>query len=873
MSDAEDDVEWVYEEEEYEEYEEAEELEEYDGVADGHGVNLVIPQNPSPPTNAVQQWIQSPSAMPHTLPSVMSMAQPTTSNGNMGEELAPAQSDAEGKLMGKMLDRAYKFEDYEPRRDGWLADVATEIFISTFFKVYFGFFLFTAGVMIGFIFVDWICTTVYFAFSPPGDGVAFVQSFGIISCFFFLSIAMVAAVCMWLDVVKIFVSHSRGDSDLWRISHRRFSTFAQLCCGMCGGSQKDARRERQRLARERQTQPSPWLLYLALIFLVLVFPIFYALISAASQKKSVLYFGQQLVFVTTITVSVILVLLYIWFNARAYMMKVRAVKNRRNEDLSKTIVVDKDGKEKKAKNHWYRSQILLEEFGLDTRTLRWSIVAIPVGLTPIFAINVAMALDGESSNNNAAWVATVLVMCCVLLLIQQVAEARRGHRAVFITLVFIAIYVVLGVVGCAVTGYPASIAVILISFVACQGSLIRKHDHTLTRKEICELLEIPLEMKEDVGSRSSRFDTFLCAGRNTFFALFECFDIHTIFGYRHPKVVEHERALRRQRIGLRSDFKTLMGFWGIVGVFYFFVILIGKACVEKNTSVVSAVGSVGAVDGTTNFPLCKVPIVPVARFTRDLTIVDMAMLAVLSNSFGTDRDVDYATWFSDTPTLRRVYPTVSLFASSALSWEHFADSTTDSHIIVARGSNRGYHWAQHIFTWGEALAFQFASILSPQLVAWDLSDKRNFVKGIGFLKGSYSTDWLPTHRLEEYVSQVRTTSSPNATIVIVGTGFAGGYAKIVAGRLGMTYVSFNAPGVELSWKLFGLNGFSSKSIDVVSQGSLISSVDVQTKEGLLHTIPCSEDSANKCSQMIYTLRTILNGCGDAQGRRLGLTDL
>ena len=813
-------------------------------------------QQPQPPMTQTQPRVVQPSRPREDPPPVI------VTSDNVAENLRPAQTKEEADQLRSILDRTYAFEDYEPRRNGWLADVSTEIFVSRGFKVYLGVLYLSGGCLVSCMLLAWLTAVLCAMFAPPASENSFAQSFGLLSLFIFMSLTAASVFCAWTDALKQLWEAQRTDKTLWGMHHPIFKSFARLCCRMCddGDEAVARRRNRQEMAREHTASHSPWLIHLIVVGGLGIVPIIVAIIQTGVNSGNIANFISYLTFAGVMGAVCLQAILYIWFYIRALVEKSRAYRRRKSvEDESKK----EDGRP--SKQRWYSSQVVLEELGLDRRTLRWSIVMLIIGLVPVFSIFTTIALDNTSDHPPAGWIAIVVIFICVMLFIMELASMKRYYRAVVVALLLILTFAVAGL-GCVGATLGAEMTGVIIAFiVGAQFGLVRKRPHELSRKEQC-VLNVAIEKEEDEALNRRRKDTtFLCA-KNAIFACLSCLDIHTLFGYKHPKVVERERAMRRSRVSLRVDYRVLVAHWWITAIIGVVILVGGRNSQESySTPVSTAPTSTGTAVpyGQAPFGLCGINVVK----GLNLTVVDFAALALLGHSTGNGHDVDFVSWFAPDLGLVRISPsTVEDVPKNSLGLVTIRHKPSNTYIVLARTPATVAFYSWFAGMWAPAISLGGLAYFSPVTWGWTNEQKESLTTLVGSLN---NVALKHSDLMDGVAPQIEALKSTGGNVVIVGSLVNGAYAKLLARKHGVHFVAFNAAGTSLSKGLFGLDDEQSPSFDIQSKRNPYRFVDSDPLSPALSVLlPCPSDDDCVSSKGVFS--RILDVCGDVAGRGIVL---
>lgn len=738
------------------------------------------------------------------------------------------------------LVRSYEYEDWEPESYGWWADIIVDTFLSKQFRIYLTVLLYCGAVFLGVLGLNWSFTLLYRLYSPPNlDKNLDLQAFSYLAMFFYLSFIIASAFCVVIDMVWNLWTVKRSDRVFWGFSQSYFSK-----------------------------KKPPYVVYLIIILATVFFPVLFALIDTPIDKQSFVAVGQRYAQVATITVISLVAAVYVWFYWKALVYKRSAINNRATrDDFRLREKAYRKRPEKMTKNHWYHAEVVLEEFGMDAATLRSNCVLFCVGLVPIFALYAARTLDTYIGDPPVTWGAiSSIAAICIFFIGWLTLLTRKNQWAFYVSAALIVLLLVLGLVGGGSGGEPVAVAPVIVMFVACHGMVTRKRKHELTRVELCRALQIPLNREMEQKKRRRRFDSYLCCCRDTLLNYIKCcVDVKTYFGYRHPDVRDAERAYALEHLALRTDQKVLLVWWLVVMFAVAFVIALANG-VGYDFKVPVATASNTAVPAPLPEPqFCS--LVYNRNGSAPLNVVDLALLSALSNSYSTIGDIDYATWFSQMPSLTRQYPE-SLppnrdYATEGvnLRFSDYVDGSTNFHFITINTNARGLSPFRDVDEWGESLAFQSASAIAPLFTVWPEKFRAYFVEDASFLK-----KWFPnstvSNNVEAYIQNL-ISQGLSDRMVLIGSEFSGGYAKLLSSTYNVSFVAFNAPGVRYKLPLLE-NG-----IQFVAQRNLWSYIDSTQDTATTFIMPCDKEfSSNKCGRIDVTINYLISTCGDRYGRAI-----
>ncbi|CAD2217893.1 hypothetical protein AGDE_10739 [Angomonas deanei] len=553
------------------------------------------------------------------------------------------------------------------------------------------------------------------------------------------------------------------------------------------------------------------------------------------------------------------------------MMKRRAVRDRKlKDDFELREKAYKHKENKMAKTHWYHAMTVLEEFGMDGKTLRMNCIVFTVGCVPLFAIYAGTTLSTLTGNPSMAWPAiSSVALICVYFVAWLSLLHRKNQWAMYTSFIFIGIQLVLGVVGVAVGQYPASIAIVLVSFVACQGMLTRKRRHALTRKELCDILKIPLNKKIEQQKSKRKVDSYLFCCRDLILDYLKCMDIKSRFGYRHPSVVQAEREYSIKNIALRVDHKALLVWWIIVMLAAAFVVAFGNSVSYQYLSPIATNPHTPVLGEKTDDPICS--IVFNENGSAPMTLYDLALLAALSHTFGDNGATDFATWFGSKPDLVRQHPTrlppTFKFATDGINmtFSDYVDLSSGFHFITLNSNSRGLAVFRDADEWGESIAYQVAGAVSPLISFWPEGNIRDYV-----VQGAFLKKWFPPstvlHNVTAYVRDL-VEEVGGDKVVIVGDQFNGGYAKLLLSNFtddNVTFVAFNPPGTKYK------TGAIHRGIQLTSVRSAWSFIDSLEDSEQTFFVPCDNStmSSTRCGRISTAINYISKTCGDSEGRSI-----
>ncbi|GET90984.1 hypothetical protein, conserved [Leishmania tarentolae] len=738
------------------------------------------------------------------------------------------------------LIRSYEYASYDPPTYNWFADIVVDTFLSAPFRVYLTILLYCAATLIAALGLNYTFALLYRLFAPPIPNTnKNMQSFAYFSTFFYLSFVIVALLCALMDMVRNLWTLNRSDVLFWGISHRYISK-----------------------------RTPPYLVYLAIVLVTVFLPLLWGIMEAAVQKQSLVYVAQRYATVAVLAALFLVIVCCAWLYWRALAYKWLAIQNRsKQDDFELRRRAYKAHPEKMNKVHWYHASTVLEEFGMDGNTLLYNSIVFTVGCVPLFSLYAAQTLSTYSGTPSLAWPAVASVsIACVYIVSWMTFLRRKSKWATYTSCALIVLLLVLGIVGGAVGGQPSTTGVVVLLFFASQGMVLRKRKHSLTKKELRATLKLPnTEQTEDDAPHERRIDTYLFCCRSVILDYLKCCDVKKYFGYRHPDVVEAERRFMINRMALRTDQKALLIWWVIVMFAVAFVMALSKSTQYRFTTPIAVSTGTPETGLTPSTPVCET--VFNVNGSAPLKMLDLALLAALSYTYGANGDTDFATWFSSKPSLLRIHPVALPYTlnfntdGTNISFSHYVDVSSKYHVITLNSNNRGLSLFRDLDDWGESIALQAAGSISPLINIWDEHNRAAFVQKARFLK-----NWLPKSTalddVKKYIAALKKTGD-SIDILIVGDQFNGGYAKRLSAELHLPFVAFNPPGTKY------IDVFLTNGTQLSGVRSLWSYVD--SLEDTVNTVyyPCKANlSSNTCGRISSVIEYLLTTCGDPTGRSM-----
>ncbi|CBH12011.1 hypothetical protein, conserved [Trypanosoma brucei gambiense DAL972] len=732
---------------------------------------------------------------------------------------------------------AQELENWEPVRYNWFSDTVLSIFMSLGYKLYLCMLLYCAIILQLMLSLNWTLQVLYRFYAPQSEGDPSTWSpVCFFTVFILLSFFVVTALCTSCDMLHGAWRAKREDIYFWGAT-----TWA-------GKS------------------PPVWL-HFFVILLTTGFPFLWATVEAAVAKGSFTYFLCIYAFIAVVTVEFMIVGCYVWFYFLGIRGKITAMRLYRGRDDFETWErASKYSYNKQLKKRWYHASTLLEEYGLDEKTLRSNALSFTIGYVPLFAVYTAQAFSTNVDYPEMTWAAICTVaLCCVYFLAWFTVFRKRSHWSVYFAIFLIVTLVLTGIIAAITCNLPGALGLIIVLFVLSQCMLARKREHTLTRVEQRTLFGMTDTTEQEDPIPNRRVDMHLCCCGDVLANCFRCLGAREAIGYRHPDVVRVEEQYNRENVSLRTDQRLLMWWWIFVMAVVASIIGIGNHMAYDYRTEIAVANGVPIEGNNTGLFLCQI------RYNKNgsapLGLYDLSLLSALAYTVGEPGERDFATWFSFFPNFVRMYPRQlppnSTYATDGIEipFSHYVDMTSDYHVFTLNSNSRGLSFMRDVDEWGISITLQLAKVFSPFVGMWPEGFQRSFVQRAAFLQS-----WFPgvdvLGSISKSISQL-IDDGKKERILLVGDGFNGGYVKLLSTIHGVPFVALNAPGIGQKAAL------GTEGTQVLSPRSLLSYVD--SIEDTTHTIyiPCdSRLSLVRCSKIEATVNTLRGLCGDVHGRML-----
>jgi len=759
--------------------------------------------------------------------------------------------------------------------DVWILYVFREAFHSLFFKLWCSYLLFSVLIIVWTFGSDMLFATLFRVFAPPdASRSSFWQSMGFICLFVCLSFLIATFLTLIVDMLRDIWQATRATRFLWGF----------------GWS---------------ETQP-PHMVTMFLVVSQSIVPFFWSLILTAARERSFDYFVGFFFYIATLITIWICIAIFVWMFIQAIRRKSVAYSTRAEDEKERiafikrtdpegeiakahsgTTVVNARGEQIDAVN-WYDSDAVLEEYGMDQKSLTWMLFVFLLGQIPIIIIVVVMATEGTEPTWNVGWIVVAAAFIFILGVLRELVQSNNRGRAAIGAILLMLVFVLLGLIGVGQTGNPTLFGVFLVSLVVTHFLLLRKRPYAMQAYEV-DRWGPSAEFQEE------QCDTYLCTCKNTCLAIISCaVDVDSAFGKKSVAVTRHEKAERKQRMSLWTDQRLLLNFWVIFWIMLLIAMLFGRTFsltygdvpVARRTVMGGAIIPGRGNDVFGPIGVCGLAVNPAARdiggtdvtgmptgTNVSLTAYDLSLLAVLSYSWGSAHEEDFNRWFHHFPSFQPVPEQVASGSGDAVGkrpyvrYTTYVDHNSTLNIVVARSINRGVSWMRNVDVWGGSIAFQIASILVPSMSVWPDKAKSEFVSGAQFLKDFYQGN-NATEGLEQYLLRLK---AAGRRVVVIGHGFNGGLGRLAARRVGVPSIAFNSPGTDWIERRFGAtNADPADHISIGAADDLYTSLDSSKTVGRFVT-PCHDvyhqrRPTAKCADIVTTARAIVYECGDPYGR-------
>jgi len=760
----------------------------------------------------------------------------------------------------------------------WLIDVCAEIFVSLGFKIWFCHLLINTFIVFLLFGISNAYSVLYRMLEPPDvDSSAFGQSLGFLGIFVCLSFFIVTCLTLVMDLTRDVWMANRRTTCLWGI---QFSDTAP-----------------------------PHILQVPLVIATTITPFLWSIILTGVRQRTAAYFFQFFLYCSFLITIFIVFAMYLAFFILALKRKTTAYGGREDEvdshtayktmmrqkridegiedaedDKAHRVAVTNQHGNRKGRVTWYDSEKTLEEYGLDGLTVRWSVAVFIFGFGPILGVAIAMALDEAETAFNFVWIAVILVAFVAFFLLRELSKSHNKARATLGTIGFIVVFLILSLIGCAVSGNGILVAVLLVLIVATQSLLLRKRPRYLAEHQIYALFGPSADQAGD----GNPIDTYLCLCRNTLFSIASaCIDIPGTFGKKTPAVKKIEKEMNRTQMALWTDQRSLMYFWILFWLTLVVGLLFGR--VLNPIYVSNYAGGISAPIAPQTLlmtpPICQLRWneYPVdAPFnttgynrTGALTVVDLALLSLMQQSYGNAFYDAQKQWFSNIPQLRLLHSVASehnlaIGRSPYLWFNDFYDDNTNFHFVGVRSLGRNIAWMRSMDVYAESIAMQLTMAFAPGVYAWPDHAKEDFISGSSFLK-TWFRGLNSTEGLENYIRNITRTGG---RVVVFGAGYNGAMARVVAAKTGVMSVAFNSPGTKWLHSKLAMSNFEGGANHYIinTHADLMTYVDSIVGDASVTTVRCAAAPSNdvepklECSRVAETAKALIRVCGDPHGR-------
>uniref|UniRef100_A0A7S1W5N7 Uncharacterized protein n=1 Tax=Neobodo designis TaxID=312471 RepID=A0A7S1W5N7_NEODS len=572
-------------------------------------------------------------------------------------------------------------------------------------------------------------------------------------------------------------------------------------------------------------------------------------------------------------------------------------KEKKSKKKSKTHAINVHGRRLNQISA-FDSEHTLEEFGLHPRTVRWMIPAFVVGLAPAIVVAVTFAFDETSPDWTPWWFVIAVLALMGFILLAEASSRLKVRNGTVVTIIFICLAVLVGILGTGLSGNPANIGIFLFLLLATHCLMLRKRPYELLPHEIEQRFGPAVDMRGD----GDPFDSYLCLCKNTLMACFRCADmcdIYGIFGKKAPEVRAFEKEYRHENLTLVSDQRLLLWKWVLLWI----LMAVGLGTGRDQSPFIGA----GLAAGGDPSPKVNQTVPWFCNLKWNTEYTQEQLDFITTNISGSGRPATFgvrelshlnlATYAnggsarSALETFLFYFPSVQWdpnqvpggdtdhVARHGLRWIHFHENITEYHFVAVTAQARGVGMMRAIDAYGEWLALNAAAALSPFIAAWPVTQKREWIEGAGFFKRWMGGDiQSQMSDLDNFIKNIKASQPAPKGIVLIGGGYNGAFARAIAHRNNVQSVAFNSAGTSYMHGAFGMSA-GGTIVDSVNHFAFNTDTDAFNQVGghvgdaNFVTFPCSGSRTDRtyipeCSRPWIAPQYFLDQCGDDYGVRV-----
>eukprot|EP00756_Hemistasia_phaeocysticola_P017181 Hpha_TRINITY_DN15522_c1_g4::TRINITY_DN15522_c1_g4_i1::g.108079::m.108079 len=577
---------------------------------------------------------------------------------------------------------------------------------------------------------------------------------------------------------------------------------------------------------------------------------------------------------------------------------------------------------------WNRNPRLLAEWGLDQASVARNLAVLALALLPLLVM--WWLVSRSELQLSEEWIVLGILICLLMLAVREaVRSSGTAERAPYVAAALWLIFVVLGISATAQISGTAAV-LFVVGTVITGGVELRHGSSVSGSSVMPQTTSDPAAPLNPLAHPAERsapmtlsnlrsaatahgFDLvpkeegetkqWLPCSR-VFSAMFSCPcygcsvpEEPAETGWKPPVSEQHWRLTKHwynDPSRLASSLSAPVMLWSLLSVVIAGGCVLGVAGELRQPLSKFSLPETAPQSWTGSYPICKMR----WRDANRLSIVDFAMLADLSYAengaewtAGFNSRFNNSGWevvFPEGPSQRVGEVIQSDFGedegASSISWVHLYHHPKKQHILVLRSNLEGRHLMRDLSVWGRSASVQLLGILVPPVRVLTDQLTAALVGGLGFIGLTLDDGAKPVNEISAPLVQFAqrltsgdtalTRGSANVTegavqsgpVTLVGHGTDGGFAAVVAARLGLRSVTFGAPGTQWVRQDAGLSYPSPTEVSVIASQDPLAKVDKHT--GGVQVIECRRDSISECHNMREIACELTRRCGDPSDRGL-----